>query len=201
MNIGVIDYGMGNLHSVSKALASTGARVFVSDSKPRLKQSDMLVLPGVGSFGAAARNLAKKGLDDLVVDWIEDERPFLGICLGLQLLFERSEESPRARGLHIFNGDVVRFRGNKLITPHMGWNTVEPKQKQKFGLSESDSFYFVHSYFPEPEDKSIVFTRTDYGRPFCSAVASKNLVATQYHPEKSGTVGLKFLKNIVRSMT
>jgi imidazole glycerol phosphate synthase glutamine amidotransferase subunit len=135
-----------------------------------------------------------------VSQWIGDERPFLGICLGLQLLFERSEESPKARGLGIFGGNVVKFQLKKLQVPHMGWNTVEPKQNRKFGIAASDYFYFVHSYFPEPKDKKIIFTRTDYGRGFCSAVAKKNLVATQYHPEKSGEVGLRFLKNVVSEM-
>ena len=200
MKIGVIDYGMGNLHSVSKALALTGARVTVSDSKAVLRASDMLVLPGVGSFGAAAANLAKKGLVGMVGQWIDDDRPFLGICLGLQLLFERSEESPRARGLGIFEGDVVKFRSKRLQIPHMGWNTAAPQQKNSFGIGKSDYFYFVHSYFPEPGDKNIVFTRTDYGRGFCSAVAKNNLVATQFHSEKSGAVGQRFLKNVVKEL-
>lgn len=200
MKIGVVDYGMGNLHSVSKALASTGARVTVSDSKAVLRKSDMLVLPGVGSFGAAVVTLAKKRLDGLVGQWIDDERPFLGICLGLQLLFKRSEESPKEPGLGVFDGGVVKFRSKRLTVPHMGWNTAVTKQNEAFGIAPSDYFYFVHSYFPEPEDKKIVFTRTDYGGDFCSAVASKKLVATQYHPEKSGAVGLRFLKNVVTTM-
>ncbi len=191
---------MGNLHSVSKALASTGADVVISDEPSDLAMNDMLVLPGVGSFGAAAKNLAQKGLDRFVKQWIADEKPFLGICLGLQLLFERSEESPSAKGLGVFKGSVVKFREKKMTVPHMGWNTVLPKQKQKLGLSKSDYFYFVHSYFPEPKDKKIVFTQTEYGRGFCSAVAKKNLVATQYHPEKSGEAGLRLLKNVVKYM-
>lgn len=198
MKIGVIDYGMGNLHSVSKALASTGARVTVSGDKAKLEKSDMVVLPGVGSFGAAAKNLSKSGLDKFARNWIDDGKPFLGICLGLQLLFERSEESPKAKGLGVFKGSVVKFREKKLRIPHMGWNTAPSRQKQKFGVKGSDYFYFVHSYFPKPKDEKIVFSKTAYGKNFCSAVAKGNVVATQYHPEKSGDVGLRLLKNIVK---
>ncbi len=203
-SIGVVDYEMGNLHSVAKALATTGSRVFVSNQTSKLKAADILVLPGVGSFGAAMRNLSKKKLDGFVQNWIIDDRPFLGICLGLQLLFERSEESPRVRGLGVFKGDVVRFRSadfkrKKLQIPHMGWNNATPAQSNTLGINDSDYFYFVHSYFPEPEYKKDVFTVTNYGRPFCSAVSRGNLVATQYHPEKSGDMGLKLLKNFVRA--
>lgn len=209
MKIGVVDYGMGNLHSVAKALASTKARVEVTGNKSKLKSADMLVVPGVGSFGAAMVNLARKRLDDFIRSWVADEKPLLGICLGLQLLFERSEESPREPGLGILRGKVVRFRPRDFKkgsyqVPHMGWNN--PVREKGRGaayfknISSRDYFYFVHTFFPEPEDGSVVLTRTRYGKNFCSSVASNNLVATQFHPEKSGEVGLHFLKNTVATM-
>ncbi len=196
---------MGNLHSVAKALATTGARVRVSDSKTILKSNDLLVLPGVGSFGPAMVSLAKKRLDDFVRSWITSERPFLGICLGLQLLFENSEESPKTPGLGVMKGKVVRFRPKDFKkepyrTPHMGWNNlkVSGAYASYFDkIKPQEAFYFVHTYFPTPKDKDDILTETVYGKPFCSAVARKNLVATQFHPEKSGTMGLRLLKNIV----
>lgn len=208
MNIGVVDYGMGNLHSVSKALATTGARVFVTDSKSKLKESDMLVLPGVGSFGPAMVSLAKKRLDDFVRLWIDEDRPFLGICLGLQLLFEKSEESPKIPGLGVMKGTVVRFRQKDFKkqpyqVPHMGWNGLRPLVRFApyfKGISPRDFFYFVHTYFPAPIEKDSVLTETVYGKSFCSSVARGNLVATQFHPEKSGLVGLRLLGNIVEKM-
>lgn len=208
MNVGVVDYGMGNLHSVAKALASQGASVKVSDSRRVLASSDLLVLPGVGSFGAAMVNLAKKRLDGFIQDWTSEDKPYLGICLGLQLLFERSEEDRREKGLSVLKGTVVRFRekdfGKKPFQiPHMGWNNLVLKNKRGAdyfkGMKKDDSFYFVHSYYPAPSDDSVVLTRTPYGSNFCSSVMRGNLVATQFHPEKSGEVGLRLLKNTLRN--
>jgi imidazole glycerol phosphate synthase glutamine amidotransferase subunit len=209
LNVGVVDYGMGNLHSVAKALALSGARVRVTDSKKQLASSDLLVVPGVGSFGAAMVNLAKKKLDDFIRRWTAEKKPFLGICLGLQLLFERSEESPKVPGLGVMKGSVIRFRPSDFKTsayqvPHMGWNN--PVRQGSRGaayfknISNRDYVYFVHTYFPAPKDENVVLTRTPYGKNFCSAVVSDNLIATQFHPEKSGTVGLTLLKNVVRVM-
>jgi len=205
VSVGIIDYGMGNLHSVAKALALSGARVTVSNSARRLKQSQLLVLPGVGAFGAAMKTLAKKRLDDLVVEWIANDKPYLGICLGFQLLFERSQESKRIKGLGIFKGSVVRFKRKDLKKgfdqiPHMGWNTVERSKSNKTlfkGINKKERFYFVHTFYPEPTDKEIVFTQTKYGKKFCSSISRGNLFASQFHPEKSGNVGLHLLKNIV----
>jgi len=203
---GVLDYGMGNLHSVAKALALQNAQVILSDQKKKLNQTDLLVVPGVGAFGAAMKTLAKKGLDDFIIRWIEEGKPYLGICLGFQLLFERSEESGGGKGLSVFKGPVVRFREKEIKKisgqiPHMGWNTasrVSQSAKPYFrGIGENEYFYFVHSYFPEPEDKTFVGTRTYYGREFCSSIANGNLFASQFHPEKSGLVGLRLLKNII----
>ncbi len=204
--VGVIDYGMGNLHSVSKALALQGASVVVSDSRSLLKTADLLVLPGVGAFGAAMVTLAQKKLDDFVRRWIDEGKPYLGICLGFQLLFDRSEESRRSRGLGVIPGTVVRFREKDLKKdqqiPHMGWNTAVPVKKEERrlfdGIQPSDYFYFVHSYFPVPSDPSWIMTETPYGSRFCSSVLKGNLFASQFHPEKSGTVGLRLLKNILK---
>jgi imidazole glycerol phosphate synthase glutamine amidotransferase subunit len=203
--VGVVDYGMGNLHSVEKALALNGARVTVSNDPAKLDASDLLVLPGVGSFGAAMNNLKKSGLDKFVINWINQGRPYLGICLGFQLLFEASEESPHVKGLGVFKGRVIAFKPKDLKgadrqIPHMGWNTIAPAQKKSAfltGFKKDDAFYFVHTFYPVPADKKIVLTTTPYGKNFCSAIAQGNVVATQFHPEKSGDMGLKLLKNIL----
>lgn len=204
--IGVVDYGMGNLHSVSKALALQNRRVIVTDSRTKLKGCELLVLPGVGSFGAAMTNLARKRLDDFLRGWIEGERPYLGICLGLQLLFEESEEDPGVPGLGALAGRVVSFRpadfrgGGSFQIPHMGWNNAVRTNgvgSQLFGgLKDTDYFYFVHSFYPAPKKAGLVATKTSYGKDFCSSVARRGLFACQFHPEKSGKVGLKLLKNV-----
>lgn len=206
LQIGLIDYGMGNLHSVSKALSLQGDRVLISDSVKRLRGSDYLVLPGVGAFGAAMLALAKKKLDDLIFGWISDRKPYLGICLGFQLLFSRSDESPGVEGLGYFKGRVVSFKksdfnGKPFNIPHMGWNSVVLRNSAALGVFKgvkpSDTLYFVHSYFPEPVDPSIIGSETKYGRSFCSSVATASLFASQFHPEKSGQVGLKLIHNIL----
>ncbi len=207
VKVGIVDYGMGNLHSVAKAVALQGGSVSVTDSKNRLKGSDLLVLPGVGAFGAAMTTLAQKKLDDFIWQWIEEGKPYLGICLGFQLLFERSEESPRVKGLGVFKGDVVRFNSadfkkKGLQIPHMGWNNANRKAGTPSdyfkGVDAGNYFYFVHSYYPEPKDKSVLYSETLYGKPFCSSVAQGNLFASQFHPEKSGDSGKRLLKNILK---
>jgi imidazole glycerol-phosphate synthase subunit HisH len=205
ISVGVIDYGMGNLHSVAKALALQGASVTVTDDRRKLNSSDLLVLPGVGAFGAAMTTLAKKKLDDFVRTWISDEKPYLGICLGFQLLFDSSEESPGQEGLGALPGRVVRFQkkdfsAKNYKVPHMGWNTARRglnAGKTHFkGINAEDYFYFVHTFFPVPRDKEVICTTTTYGKPFCSSVTRRGLFASQFHPEKSGRVGLTLLKNI-----
>jgi glutamine amidotransferase len=206
--VGVIDYGMGNLHSVGKAFTAQNARVIISNTPRLLKKVDLLVLPGVGSFGAAMKNLAKNGLDDFVVQWIADKKPYLGICLGFQLLFERSEESPGVAGLGVFGGRVVRFRslknGKRLVVPHMGWNTLNVKKKFRnnifAGVKKGDRFYFVHSFYPVPKKQAIVATTTPYGGGFCSSVGQDRLFASQFHPEKSGRLGSKIISNILKNL-
>jgi glutamine amidotransferase len=203
LQIGVIDYGMGNLHSAAKALATTGASVIVSSSKNKLANNDLVVLPGVGAFGAAMTNLAKNKLDDFARGWMEDGKPFMGFCLGMQLLFEGSDEDRGVPGLGAMKGRVRAFRKTDFKSkgyqiPHMGWNTLDIKQDENYGVATSDSFYFVHSYFPEPNDDAVVFSTTTYGRSFCSVVAQGNIIATQFHPEKSGDSGLRLLKNVIK---
>jgi glutamine amidotransferase len=203
MEIGVVYYGMGNVLCVATALATTGADVRVSSDRKKLRSRDALVLPGVGAFGAAMTNLAKNRLDDFVRAWLADDKPFLGICLGLQMLFEGSDESRGVEGLGAMKGRVRAFKKKDFSAkgyrvPHMGWNTLNIRQKEKYGVSPSDSFYFVHTYFPQPRDKSVVWATTPYGTSFCSAVSTGNTVATQFHPEKSGDVGLRLLKNLVK---
>lgn len=207
VKVGVLDYGMGNLRSVEKALVKAGARAFVSDDPAVLATADLLVVPGVGAFDAAMKVLRQKKLVAFIRDWVRTGRPYLGICLGLQLLFESSEEAPGVRGLGLLKGRVVKFRfaDRRMKVPHMGWNEVRPvgpaARDRKALLPASAFFYFVHSYAPRPADKSVVWATTPYGTDFCSAVAQGALLATQFHPEKSGPTGLRFLKALLNSLS
>lgn len=207
VQVGVLDYGMGNLRSVEKALTKAGAKAFVSDKPHALSRADLLVVPGVGAFDAALTVLKDKQLDIFIRDWVWADRPYLGICLGLQLLFESSEEAPGVRGLGVLKGKVVKFRfsDRRLKVPHMGWNEVHPvgpaARTRKNLLSSPAPFYFVHSYAPYPTDRAVVWTTTPYGKDFCSAVARGNLLATQFHPEKSGPTGLGFLKAVLNHVS
>ncbi|OIO37307.1 MAG: imidazole glycerol phosphate synthase subunit HisH [Candidatus Omnitrophica bacterium CG1_02_49_10] len=204
--IAVVDYGMGNLRSVQKALESQGADARILSSPESIKEADKIVFPGVGSFGEAMNELRIRGLISAITGSIERGKPFLGLCLGLQLLFDASEEGGNTTGLGIVKGRVRRF-DNSLKVPHMGWNGVKIKnQKSKIkiggcplfkGLDDEAYLYFVHSYYVEPEDENIVAARTEYGVDFVSAIWKDNIFATQFHPEKSQEVGLKILKNFV----
>jgi imidazole glycerol-phosphate synthase subunit HisH len=201
--VGVLDYGMGNLRSVAKALEAAGGRTVVSDDHKVLERSDLLVVPGQGAFGAAAAVLKRRGLTAFVKDWLAADRPFFGICLGLQLLFEGSEEAPGVKGFGVLPGRVRRFRprSGRLKVPHMGWNGTSrgPSRGAFAGVLPKDgSFYFVHSYYADPEERSSVWAETDYGGSFCSAVARGRAAATQFHPEKSGAAGLSLLRGVVR---
>lgn len=187
---------MGNLRSVAKALERVGATVTVSPTVPD-GDAELLVVPGQGHFGACVRTLGPSL--DAVRAWITADRPFLGICLGLQLLFESSAESPEP-GAAIFAGRVERF-GDGMKVPHIGWNSIatQPAGERYFGeIADGTRFYFVHSYFPVPADPSIIAARTTHGDGFCSAVARGPLLATQFHPEKSGGAGLALLGAVVR---
>jgi imidazole glycerol-phosphate synthase subunit HisH len=198
--IALVDYGMGNLRSVEKALTRVGADVrIVSDAKP-IPESDGLVLPGVGAFGDCMANLRKAGLVGAIREFIRTERPFLGICLGFQALFESSEEAPGVKGLAVFPGTVPRFAANGLKVPHMGWNQLQIQRRDcplLSGVAERSHVYFVHSYYCKPSDASVVCGKTDYGIEFCSMLWADNVYATQFHPEKSQAVGLKLLENFV----
>ena len=200
--ITVVDYGMGNLRSVSKALEALGASVRVSSQPAEVAQAERLILPGVGAFPAAMRELTARGLVEPVKAHIAAGKPYLGICLGLQLLFERSEEGGGAAGLGVLRGTVMRLPdGGVRKIPHMGWNQVAPAQRQECPLLQGmapDSFvYFVHSYYAQPADRSMVALETDYGVRFAAMVWRQQLYATQFHPEKSQAVGLQLLKNFV----
>jgi glutamine amidotransferase len=195
----VVDYGMGNLHSVSKALEKAGGKVEVSGDPARLAAAEKLVLPGVGAFADAKAELSRRKLLAPVVDHIRSGRKFLGICLGLQLLFEKSCEDGVHEGLSILKGEVVRFDEKKAKVPQIGWNEVEfVKNSLLFtGVPPKSYVYFVHSYYVVPSDPSVVAARTEYGVTFASAVAADNIWAVQFHPEKSQRVGLRMLENFV----
>lgn len=191
----VLDYGMGNLRSVSKALERVGACVEVVTEVPT-SGVDLLVVPGQGHFGACVRTLGPSRMGSLGA-WIAEDRPYLGICLGSQVLFSESDEDP-AQGLGVLPGAVVRLSGTEKI-PHIGWNTitVEPAGERWFEGLQDQRFYFVHSYHPSPADPDLIATRTGYGESFCSAVARGALLATQFHPEKSGEAGLALLERVL----
>lgn len=198
----VIDYGMGNLRSVSKALEKVGGKVTVSSDPNDIQKAKKLVLPGVGAFGDGSRELASRNLFQPLQEALQEgKKPALGICLGMQLLFEESEESPGVKGLGIFPGKVRRFRNPTAKIPHMGWNQLllnEKKSPAFRGIGESDFFYFVHSYYPIPNDPSIVWATTKYeDEEFASFVGRENVWASQFHPEKSQLAGLQILKNFV----
>ena len=205
----LVDYGMGNLRSVEKALARVGADVrIVSDAKGVLA-AEAMVLPGVGAFGDCLANLQKVGLVRATQEFIAAKRPFLGICLGFQALFESSEEAPGVKGLAVFPGTVPRFAANLgkadgaggLKVPHMGWNQLDIKRAAcplLKGVADGSYVYFVHSYYCKPKNASVVCAATEYGVEFCSMLWADNVFATQFHPEKSQAVGLKMLENFVK---
>jgi imidazole glycerol-phosphate synthase subunit HisH len=200
-SIGVVDYGSGNLRSVCKALEAVGANVALVTNAAQLDPLDALVVPGVGAFGDCAQNLRRSGLWEPLVDWLKAGRPYLGICLGYQLLFESSEESPDCPGLGFLSGRVVRFHGEKLKVPHIGWNVLRnPRGPIYQSLPATPYFYFVHSYFPVPASDEIVSARCEYGGSFAASVSTGNLHATQFHPEKSQAAGLTLLKNFLATL-
>ncbi len=194
--IAIIDYGAGNLHSVKNALDYIGAECEITSSAEKILEADAVILPGVGAFGDCMRNLEKAGLIDVVKTAAKSGKPFLGICLGLQLMFEESEETPGVKGLGIFKGKVVKIPDCGLKIPHMGWNSIKLEKESR--LFEDNSFvYFVHSYYIQPEDKSIVSASAEYGTKLDVAVESGNVFAAQFHPEKSGEEGMKILRKFV----
>jgi glutamine amidotransferase len=202
--IGLIDYGSGNLRSVAKALEFVGAEIHYVENNPIPDGLNALVLPGVGSFGDSVRQLHTRGLFHPIREWLVNEKKFLGICLGYQLLFKTSEESPGEEGLGLFEGKVRRFKSGSLKVPQIGWNRLA-WTKQAYtrfpNLPERPFVYFVHSYYPVPVDSSIVAATTTYGEEFAAAVVTDNLFATQFHPEKSQENGLAILRQFVSSLS
>ncbi|WOO39567.1 imidazole glycerol phosphate synthase subunit HisH [Rubellicoccus peritrichatus] len=203
-DIVVIDPGMGNLRSVTKAWEHAGASVRLLDSPDDVGQPEALVFPGQGGMSHCMQALAASGFDVFIKDWIEADRPFFGICLGLQALFESSDEGETA-GLGVFSGSVRRFQlGREYKIPHMGWNAAQFRDEETpvdRGLSRTgDQFYFVHSYHVETADKSLIWSETDYGYRFVSAINRGRCYATQFHPEKSQTKGLQIYRNFVDSL-
>ena len=202
-SIALMDYGMGNLLSVSKAFESLGADVTLSDDPAKLADADALVLPGVGNFGDGMAQLRKRSLDSFTLSWIESGRPFMGICLGMQLLMEESEEAPGVAGLGVFKGGTPKFPKSNLKVPHMGWNQVKvtPAGSARFAdVPDESHFYFVHSYFVQPDDESVVAGTCDYIVDFAAALSKENVFATQFHPEKSQDCGLSLLRNFLASL-
>jgi imidazole glycerol-phosphate synthase subunit HisH len=195
--IAIIDYGMGNLRSVQKGFEKVGHAAIVSSDPAQVAAAEKVVLPGVGAFEDAIGELRRLRLDRPVLDAIDSGKPFLGICLGLQLLFDVSYENGRHEGLGVLRGEVVRFQlPDEFSVPHMGWNQVSIRHPTPLlqGL-DGAYFYFVHSYYVVPEDTDVIATDTDYGGPFCSAIAFNHVFASQFHPEKSQADGLRILKN------
>ena len=198
MHLGVVDYGASNIHSVARALQSLGSKVSIVDTPDKFKSIDKLVFPGQGSMGSCIKKLNETEMINPLSDAIKS-KPFLGICLGLQILFDSSEES-KEKGLGVINGSITKIKDiNKenLKIPHMGWNNVKIEKKHELfsGIKDKQFFYFVHSFVASNTETSI--TTTHYGEEFVSSLATENIFATQFHPEKSGEIGLKFLENFI----
>jgi glutamine amidotransferase len=196
--IAIIDYGMGNLRSVQKGIERASYEAVVTRDAGQILAARGVVLPGVGAFSACMENLERFGLIEPIRETVARRKPFLGICLGFQLLFCESEEFGNQKGLGLFRGKVVGFRpGENLKVPHMGWNQIEKAKNSPFleGLSSGDYVYFVHSYYVVPDDSSLIATTTAYGSRFASSIATDHLFACQFHPEKSQELGLRILRN------
>ena len=194
--ITIIDYKSGNLKSISNGFRKIGVEYQITDDAEVISNSDYLVLPGVGAFGSAMDNL--KEYTDIIKEHVSDDKPFLGICLGQQVLMSESEESPNVEGLNLFKGNVVKFKGNVKI-PHMGWNKLEVINSSPIleGV-DGEYFYFVHSYHVQCEDECVISGICDYGEIISASLSQNNLFATQFHPEKSGSQGLRILKNFTK---
>jgi imidazole glycerol-phosphate synthase subunit HisH len=196
----IVDFGMGNLRSVEKALESVGGRTLISGNPDVVRKAKRLILPGVGAFGDAMENLRRGGLDVAVLDAVAEGTPLLGLCLGLQLLFSESEEFGTHTGLNLIAGKVLKFKDPGLRVPHVGWNQIEGDQPNPLlqGIPEGSYFYFVHSYFVEPEKPEHVLRWTEYGHRFCSIACKDNVWGAQFHPEKSQDAGKKLLENFLQ---
>jgi len=197
--VAIIDYGVGNLRSVEKAFAANGCAAVVSADENVLRQAERLVLPGVGAFGACMEALAARGFDRLVRERVAAGTPLLGVCVGMQMLFEESEEFGASRGLGFLRGRVRRFPDD-LVVPQVGWNQVRQQNSNPLfgGIKDSAFFYFVHSYYCEPAETEVIAGETDYGVVYASVVARESLFGVQFHPEKSQKNGLRMLANFAR---
>jgi len=203
MSIAIVDYDMGNLRSVQKALALCGATAQIVSEPEQIDRAEKLVLPGIGAFKDAIATLRQRKLAEAIIAHIQRGRPFLGICLGLQLLFDVGYEDGEHQGLGVIPGKCVRFDVDSTLglkVPHMGWNQLAPRHPTPLmrDLPPLCSVYFVHSYHVVPTDPTVIATETDYGRPFVSSIRRDNVMATQFHPEKSQKIGLKMLENFAR---
>ncbi len=197
--IAIIDYGAGNLHSVKNALDFLGAESKITGSASKILSADKVILPGVGAFGSAMNALTASGLKEVIFEVADKGTPLLGICLGLQLMFEKSEEAPDVKGLGLFKGTIVKIPDRGLKIPHMGWNSIEVVKDSRIlnNIGENPFVYFVHSYYLNASDEGVVSAYTDYGERLGIAVEKDNVFATQFHPEKSGETGMKILKNFI----
>lgn len=195
--VAIIDYGAGNLHSVKNALDFLGVESEITSDKNKIATASHVILPGVGAFGDAMKCLADSGLTETVKKAADGTRPFLGICLGLHMLFEESEETPGVKGLGIFKGKVVKIPEHGLKIPHMGWNNIALAKDSRILPDTAPFVYFVHSYYIKPENAGIVSAHTEYGEKLAVAVEDGNVFAVQFHPEKSGDVGMNILKRFL----
>ncbi len=192
-NITILDYGAGNLRSVSNSLEYIGIKSQIAYKPEDVVKADILIVPGVGAFGAVMEKLRGSHLDKAIHEYINSSKPFLGICIGLQILFEKSEESPGVKGLGVFRGEVLKFSKGKV--PQIGWNKIEIKKIRQSEILKEGYAYFVNSYYVSPGDNSIVLSTSFYHQDFVCAVSSDNITAVQFHPEKSGKYGINFLKS------
>jgi len=197
--VAIIDYGVGNLRSVEKAFGATGCAAVVSSDERVLRNADRLVLPGVGAFGACMKSLIERGFDKLVRERVAAGTPLLGVCVGMQMLFEESEEFGTTPGLGLLRGRVSRF-SDDLVVPQVGWNEIRQRVPHPLfeGIKDGAFFYFVHSYYCEPAEGEVIVGEADYGVAYASVVARENLCGVQFHPEKSQTAGLRLLSNFAR---
>jgi glutamine amidotransferase len=197
--VAIIDYGVGNLRSVEKAFAAMGCEALVTSDESLLRHAERLVLPGVGAFAACMRELSSRGLDNLVRERVKEGTPLLGVCVGMQMLFEESEEFGETFGLGLLKGRVRRFPGD-LVVPQVGWNQVRQRGTHPLlaDIQDNAFFYFVHSYSCEADDRAVVIGETDYGALYPSVVARENICGVQFHPEKSQAAGLRLLANFAR---
>lgn len=201
--IAIVDYGVGNLYSVEKAFARFSSDVVLTHEAEIIDKADKVVLPGVGAFGDCMKNFKASGLVDAVLRAVKSGKLVMGICVGLQIMFEGSDESPGVAGLGIFKGRVRKINAPELKIPHMGWNSLTVNENASVNIDlfknirENPYVYFVHSYYAVPEDKSVITAKTVYGEEITAAVGKDNVIATQFHPEKSGDIGLSIIKNFV----